>query len=224
MQIDEQLYLCLQVDRADGAPVHVHAAPLSRIVFKTYWEPLSKTYNEILMERLIMVAPRVAMFVLEKHARAANQWEGPMGIRLGLLPELRRLTNVIAPSAAGWQPQTYEDAVKNGLIDEEDAEAIDNLLVFFTAVWHLPLRQDRKTMVEASFSMLSVVLISSLSLSEYAGSLPTLIGTVSSGATPQAPSSPPSSIGPPPMAGRPSSTIAQLTSPGSPPSSFAIAS
>jgi hypothetical protein len=211
MQIDEALFIVITVDRMDGTTVHVHAAPIGREVFQRYWLPLSKAFALIYGEGLHLAGPRIAAEALRKVSEDLRVWEGPMGVERGLLPEIRRLANVVAPGggnghAPGWQMIPYDDAVRGGLIDQEDLDEIEGILVFFTLAWRLNLRRERRALIDGLVALWGAS-TSSASLSEFVAGLPTSTATASIGATVPAPSSPPSSTGPPMKASLPASPI-----------------
>lgn len=223
MKIDEALNIVVPVDRADGTTVYVHAAPISREVFHRYWLPMSKAFAQIYSEGLHLAGPRIAALCLQTVSEQLRVWDGPMGVQRGLLPEIRRLANVVAPGggtnghAGGWQLIPYDEAIKHELIDQEDADEIDGVLVFFTLVWRINLRKERKDLIDGLVALWGAS-ISSLALSEFAASLPTSTATANTGVTPQAPSLPPSSIGQPMTGSLTASPSAPMTasSPGIP--------
>jgi len=200
MHIDESLNIVIPVDRDDGTTVHVHAAPITRECFKQYWLPLSKAFTLIYSEGLHLAGPRIAADALRKVSEDLRVWDGPMGVERGLMPEIRRLANVVAPGAGnghgrGWQMVPYADAVKSELINEEDADEIEGALVFFTLAWRLNRRVERKGLIDGLVALWGAS-TSSQSLSEFADSLPTSTETANTGVTLQAPSWPQSSTGP----------------------------
>jgi hypothetical protein len=226
VQINEQLHLTLTVDRVDGSTVYVHAMPISREIFDRYFLVLGKVFSRMYAEGLGIVAgPRLAALLLRQLAQELGQWDGPAGVERGLMGEIRRLANVVAPSAngvAGWQIYTYDDARRLGVIDEDDGAEVDSLLVFFTVVWRLHRRQERLTVLAGGASLWGAQ-TSSLSLSGFVDSLPTSTVTANTGATPPAVSSPPSSTGQEAQDSRPVSGNGQTNFPGAPLSNSASA-
>jgi len=215
MRIDESLNIVVPIDRDDGTTVYVHAAPISREVFQRYWLPLSKAFAMIYGEGLHLAGPRIAAMSLQKVSEELRVWDGPMGVERGLLPEIRRLANVVAPGAGnghgrGWQMIPYEDAVKADLIDQDDADEIEGVLVFFTLAWRLNRRSERKGLIDGLVALWGAS-TSSQSLSEFAASLPTSTETANTGAMPPAPLSPPSSTGPATTGFATASTIGPTT-------------
>ena len=223
MTIDEALYLTATVDRSDDTTVYVHSAPLGRDAFDRYWKPLSRVYDDIMMERRFYSAPKVAVKMLRDVATGMGVWDGPMVVENGLMSELRRLTNVMAPANGSWQMIPYADALREKLIDVDDAEAIEGLLVFFTVVWRTAPKHTRREFVSTGAALCDAQ-TSSLSLSEFAASLPTLSGTVNIGEIRPAASLPPSSTMPPDQASKTFSTSVQTNFPGSQPPNIVIAS
>ena len=204
MQIDEQLNIVIPVDRMDGTRVHVHAAPISRECFQRYGLPLSKAFALIYGEGLQLAGPRIAADALRKVSEDLRVWDGPMGVERGLMPEIRRLANVVAPSGGnghghGWQMIPYDDAVKMQLIDQEDQDEILGVLVFFTLGWRLNLRKERKQIIDGLCALWGASTTSS-DFTAFVNGLPTSTETVSTGAIAPAVSSPPFSTGQPMMA------------------------
>lgn len=227
MRIDEQLNLVFTVDRPGEATVYVHAASIGHDAYDRYWRLLGQTFTHLMRDNLLDLGPKFAAKMLREIAEEGGRWAGAMGGE-GLMQEIRRLTNVAAPGAGngagrGWQIIPYDDARREGLIDRQDAEAIENALVFFMLALHVIPQSwaPSKSMLAA----LSDAQTSSLSLSEYVASLPTSTATGSFGVMPPAPSSPPSSTGLPPMDGKPASgTGARVSSLGVAAPNIAIAS
>lgn len=199
IRIDEQLNLVLPIDRSDGAVIWLHAAPISREVFQQHWLVLSKTFMGMVAHELTGL-PQLCGNMLRQMAESLNVWDGPAGVSMTLLPEIRRLANVVVPGgtngASGWQPMPLDEAVRRKMVDPEDADQIEGVLIFFSAAWRLLPRKDRATRTAGAVSVLDAS-IRSQPLSDFVASLPTLTETASTGATPPAPSSPPSWIGVP---------------------------
>jgi hypothetical protein len=232
LRIDEQLNIILPLDRANGTVVWVHAAPISREVFQKYWLVLSKAFAGIYGEGLGSVAaPRIAALMLRRVSEAMevnregtiNEWNAPDGVQQGLMPEIRRMANVAAMASngagRGWQLFTLEHAIAHHMIDEEDLDEVDGLLVFFTLVWRLHLRKDRRTVVDGGVRLWGAS-TTLQSLSAFAASLPTSTETASTGEKPPAPSSPPVSTGPVAPASRNVSVRPPTISPGGPPTNI----
>jgi hypothetical protein len=217
MHIDETLNLVIPVDRDDGTTVYVHAAPIGREVYKRYWLPLSKAMALILGEGLHLMGPRIAADALQKVSEDLHMWTGPMGVERGLMPEIRRLANVIAPGSGnghgrGWQMIPFDDALKMELIDHEDADQIEGALCFFTLAWRLNLRKERKGLIDGLVQLWGAS-TSPLSCSAFVDSLPTSTEIANTGATAQAASSQPSLTGHPTMGSESASLSAPTKGP-----------
>jgi hypothetical protein len=214
MKIDERLYLSLPVDRNDGTTVWIHAAPVGREIFERYWLTMSKTFAMIWGEGLNTISgPLIAALALRRCAEDAKEWEGPTGVALGLLPEIRRLANVVAPGKAGWDIVPLDQAKTIGMIDEEDVTEVEGVLVFFTVCWHLNLRSERRGIMNSVAARLDASM-SSQTLSAFVGSLKISTATGSTGGSPPGASSPPSSTGPQGPASSSASTSVLATFPG----------
>jgi len=130
--IDKRLNLVIPVEDG-GSALYVHSTPIPRAVFKRYSKIIARTFNEIYGGGYGVIAgPRIAADLLESAARASNEWDGPTGVERGLLGEVYRLTNVAVPGASGgWDVVPYQIAVSTGQISEDDADEVNNALVFF---------------------------------------------------------------------------------------------
>jgi hypothetical protein len=194
MKLDRRLFL-VQTVKSENATYHLHSAPISMDVWKVYFEALSQVYTKMFMGGLAAATgPGTAVLMLEKWARANGEWDGPEGVRDGLLPELRRLTNVVLATPKGWETIPYEVAIIQGLIDEESQMEAENAIVFFICVSSVlrgPSSREKMGVILAVMSRLwDHAQISSLDIMEYCASLP--ISTQSAPSTPKAVSSVPS--------------------------------
>jgi len=163
MKIDRKLYLVIPVTMEDESEIFVHSTPISSDVYKNYWKVLSKTFALIGTGGFAAVGPKVAFDMLQEVAtgitfqgpngQLMNAWEGPTGVQRGLLNEIRRLSNVIAPvENSGWQAIPFDDAQSRSLINQEEYEEIEGKLIFFTACFHLFDRSARPQMLEGAFA------------------------------------------------------------------------
>ena len=179
--INKKLNLVIPIYHDDGKILYVHSAPIMRETFERYFLVLSKTFAQIFTKGLgSMVGPRVAALLLKQVATELGEWEGELGVERGLLPEFRRLTNVIAPSAAGWGPIPFDEARRNGLIDDEDADEVGNAICFFMLASAILRKTSLKQMLESAAEFWGASITSSNS-TEFLNSLPTLDATESSG-------------------------------------------
>lgn len=139
MKIDRRLNLVVPIERGNGAPqLLVHATPVSTDVFRQYWEVAGQTMSALYTRGFGPFAPRYACEMLRKiakengGARPDEQQQELLRVEQGFLAEMRRLTNVFALGEKGWEMVPLDDARRSGLIDEDEANEVDNAVVFFT--------------------------------------------------------------------------------------------
>lgn len=225
LRIDERLNLVAPIDRPDGSVVWLHAQPISVQAYDRYWFVLAKVFASIYGEGLNTIAgPKIAHRLLRRLANEedADDDKKPDGVFNGLMPEIRRMARVVAPTAqTGWDIIPFEEAAKKGIISEEDADEIEGLLVFFTVAWHLHKRgKERQAVMDLVARRLDASM-SSQSLSAFANSLRTSSATGNTGATRPIPSLPPSLTGEPVSDSTHASTTETPISPGHQPTNFA---
>ena len=183
MKLNRALNLVIPVERDDGVTIYVHAQPIGREVFETYALPLAKTFAAIVAQGLGTVAgPRVAGLILREIATEMGRWDGPGGVQQGLMPEIRRLANVVAPGEKGWTSQPLEDALRAETLGDDDASEVLNALVFFTLSSRMNRRQDLPAVMGA-MELLWGAQTSLLDCTAFANSLPISNEIGSSGAT-----------------------------------------
>lgn len=186
-RIDERLNLIIPIDRYDGTTVYIHATPIGREVFQKYFLVMAKAFASIWAEGLNNVSgPRVAALMLREIATNMGLWDGPEGVSLGLMTEIKRLANVIAPaSGRGWDVVPLDQAIQAKMVDGDDVDEIEGNLVFFSLTWHLNRRKEREIVMDTVASRLDASM-SSQNLSAFVNSLPTSIATGNTGGTPLA--------------------------------------
>jgi hypothetical protein len=132
MQIDRRLNLVQTFDTNTGT-VHIHSTPASYEVCRQYFLILRKTYAQMIAQGMFpMGGASAASEMMERIARMDNVWEGPEGVRDGLLAEIRRLTNVVVPGPMGWQTVPYDAALSQKMFDPEDIDEMEGAIIFFT--------------------------------------------------------------------------------------------
>lgn len=172
VQIDKKLNLVIPISKPSGE-IYVHSTPIDLKTFKKFYLPISKAFSAIYSEGLNVIAgPRVAAMILEDVSRRSGLWEGPEGVEAVLLTEIRRLTNVVAPSDHGWASTPLEIALSRKLLDEEEWSEVENALAFFTVVSAMHKRSELETVLGGAVRLWGAQL-SSLNCTEYAGSLET---------------------------------------------------
>src|SRR4051812_3498357 len=111
MKVDRKLNLVVPIERPEGV-IYVHAAPISREVYERHYLVMAKTHTAIFDQGLhFTTGPRVAALMLRDHAQRLGVWEGPDGVQVGLMAEIRRLANVIAPNGKGYGALPLDVAV-----------------------------------------------------------------------------------------------------------------
>lgn len=180
MQLDRRLNIVLPIERGSDT-LYVHATPISRAIFETYYLVLAKAWSALVGHGLnTAAAPGVALLLLRETAQAMDRWQGANGIEQGLLPEIFRLTNVLMPSPQGYQVVPFEEVRRNKSIDDDDLAEVENILVFFTLASVVPPKRDREGIIVGIAAVWNAQTTSSNS-TEYLNSLPTLKETGSSG-------------------------------------------
>ena len=180
MKISRNLNLIIPV-RTEKGNGWVHATPISKEVFKEHFFILSKTFSAIFSEGLGVVAgPRIACLMLERISSDMNIWDGKKGVRNTLVNEIIRLANLVYPAEGkGYDTIPLDMALERGIVEFDD---VAGELVFFTCVSLINTPEQTEQMMLAVSGMWNSR-TSSLSLTEWIASLPTLKPVASSGAT-----------------------------------------
>jgi len=100
-----------------------------------------------------------------------------------LLAEIQRLTMVVAPSPAGWEPTPVGMALQRGGLDPEDWREAESGIVFFTCLWFLTPR-SRRPQIGGMAASVQRGSLTSLPLTEWIASLPRSIPDAGSPPTP----------------------------------------
>lgn len=142
-RIDKRLNITFETETADGATAYVYSTPINEMIFDKFCIILAKAYGMIIREGLgIAAGPRVASRIVKKIAMDEGTWDGTDGVNLGLLQELRRLTQIMFVGKNGWDLMTLDDAQKAGVLDTESVSDVENQLMFFTlASWMIRGKQ-----------------------------------------------------------------------------------
>ena len=180
MKIAKNLNLIIPV-RTEKGNGWIHATPISKEVFKEHFFILSKTFSAIFSEGLGVVAgPRVACLMLEKISRDSGLWDGEKGIRNTLINEIIRLANLVYPvEGKGYDTIPLDMALEREIIDLDE---VAGELIFFTCVSSINSPEQAKGTMDVVNGIWSTQ-CSSLNLTEWIASLPTLKSAASSGAT-----------------------------------------
>ncbi|HGE9177026.1 hypothetical protein JZM25_17660 [Escherichia coli] len=180
MKIARNLNLIIPV-RTEKGNSWIHATPISKEVFKEHFFILSKTFSAIFSEGLGVVAgPRIACLMLERISSDMNIWDGEKGVRNTLVNEIIRLANLVYPvEGKGYDTLPLDMALERGIVEFDD---VAGELIFFTCVSSINTPEQTEQMMLAVSGMWNSR-TSSLSLTEWIASLPTLKPVASSGAT-----------------------------------------
>ncbi|EEW0911628.1 hypothetical protein HEL23_023360 [Escherichia coli] len=180
MKISRNLNLIIPV-RTEKGNGWIHATPISKEVFKEHFFILSKTFSAIFSEGLGVVAgPRIAFLMLERISRDSNAWEGDKGVRNTLVNEVIRLANLVYPvEGKGYDTIPLDMALEREIIDLDE---VAGELIFFTCVSSINSPEQAKGTMDVVNGIWSTQ-CSSLNLTEWIASLPTLKPVASSGAT-----------------------------------------
>ncbi|EHL9093967.1 hypothetical protein KFA88_005126 [Escherichia coli] len=180
MKISRNLNLIIPV-RTEKGNGWIHATPISKEVFKEHFFILSKTFSAIFSEGLGVVAgPRIACLMLERISSDMNIWDGEKGVRNTLVNEIIRLANLVYPvEGKGYDTLPLDMALERGIVEFDD---VAGELVFFTCVSSINTPEQTEQMMLAVSGMWNSR-TSSLSLTDWIASLPTLKSAASSGAT-----------------------------------------
>lgn len=184
MEINRKLNLVVTVD-TDHGTIYAHSTPVDRKIFEKYFRIVARVFSNLAAQgagHLILGAPRIAMLELRQVAQELGALDGPGGVEAGLVNEIHRLTNIVAPNGKGWQTMPRDDAIDAGLISDEDAAEVDNFIAFFTVQSHMAPYADLMPLMDRMGSVWGVQTTSS-SCTEWASSLPTSTATESSGET-----------------------------------------
>lgn len=171
MKVDRKLNLVVPIHRETGS-IYVHSTPISYEVFERHFLVIAKTNAAIFDQGLsFTTGPKVAALMLKQHAKNLGIWDGPEGVEIGLMAEIRRLANVIAPSGKGYTALPIDVAVAQGLIDADEVREVEGELVFFTLECCLR-KKVQLPMFLAPMHRLCGSLSTPLNATEYAASLP----------------------------------------------------
>jgi hypothetical protein len=176
-------------DKGNAVPlVWAYHTPISREIFEANYRVIAATQVELSGKGRIGL--RIASLALKDAARLdALEYGLDENAPPALLGELKRLTTVLAPSAAGYDRVPVDAAIANNVIDAEDWLEAESSLVFFTCAYAVAPRSIRDGVGKALASVLKGS-TTSLLPTEFAASLPTSTPAETSEAIP--PSSVPS--------------------------------
>lgn len=142
MRIDAKLNIVVEIETSDGS-IFVHSTPISNDVFEKYFLVISKTFAALISQGLSFVSgPRVAALMLKKVATDMGVWDGVDGVQNGLMAEIRRSSNVMFPTPAGWQMIPYHTAIEREMLDAQDVNECDGIIAFFICASAMSRRSE----------------------------------------------------------------------------------
>ncbi len=188
MRIDRALHLVLPIERDDGVVLFAHSTPIEEATFIAYHRPLMMTYAQLDADGLIRSGGiRNADLILKEVSERIGIWKDDpqtksIGVERGLLGEIRRLTNVFAPTGTKWEAVPLDECVNRDVLSEREAREVAAGAVFFTASSRAFPRQNLREFLQICSSRIGASVVYS-NVSGFASSLPTLTAGENSGAT-----------------------------------------
>lgn len=159
MRIDKTLNIVIPVESEHGV-LNVHCTPLSEAMFEQFFLPLSTTFAAIYVSSNLSwhTGPRVAALMLKKEAQTHGMWEGPEGVQSFLMPEIRRLANVVKPNG---EVIPLEEAVNKQLFSPKQKSEVENALVFFIVASAMHMEKELKPVLEGAAKLWGASITSS---------------------------------------------------------------
>jgi hypothetical protein len=150
LRISKKLNIVVPVTRDDGVEIYVHSSPIAREVFERYHQVIAKTFSAIYGSGYGTISgPRIAALLLRDAAVELGQWDGEDGVEAGLINEMRRLSNVLMPSANGWDTVPIDEAISRGYLSEDDAAEVNNVIAFFTVASAMHKKNEIGSILDA---------------------------------------------------------------------------
>lgn len=178
MKISKDLFLVLPVQTEQGES-YVHAKAISRETFNRYYAVMGQAFSKIYKDGLdYTVGPRLAALYIRSAAERLGVLED---VEKGLLGEITRLANVAVCGENGWEMVPLSEAKRNGALDEDELDEVENALAFFTLAYSIHKRNEREAILSGGMSLWGGRLTSS-DYTAFLASLPTSTATDNSGA------------------------------------------
>ena len=188
MKLNRRLNLVFPIETENGM-AYIHSMPISREVFESNYLVLSMTFMEIYSRRLgPIMGPKVAYLVLRDMANAVTSQNADTEedvwakTQKTLVQEIYRMTNALIPNGQVYDTIPYMQVKQQKLIDEDDLREVDNALIYFTVASHLHQKSELP-MAYAGLERLWEAQTTSLNITEYLNSLPTLKKAENTGET-----------------------------------------
>jgi hypothetical protein len=162
--------------------IHAFHTPISKAVFDQNFALLASTKATLEnkgRQYLMSAGPRVAALTLRDEGLRDAESRGNVDDRgnpkddevKAFFAELRRLTTILCPGAAGWEMLPVDLAISGGKIDAEEWEEVEAAIVFFCCHWSMAKKVDRQRIGQSTASFLKASTTPS-PLSVWVASLP----------------------------------------------------
>lgn len=177
MKISQALNLVQPIPMGEST-YYVHSTPISNEVWENYALPIAQTFDTMTGKGLgVTSGPRTAKMLLKHFAQGNGSWSGDGGLENGLLAEVRRLSNVIMPTASGWSSIPFDAAAQSNMIDDASLREAEGFILFFICVSAMldgPRAREKLTTLLDGLRILWGLQTTSLDSTAFAASLPSL--------------------------------------------------
>lgn len=184
MKIDRKLHLVIPIERDDESKLFVHSSAIATEVFHIYYKPMAKALSAIYANGTGLMGARIAHLALKEAAQELGMWddkENTRGVASGLVAEIHRLTNVLAPAKNGWEMIPFHEAKQRKLISASEADEVEGAICFFCLGSSLHRAAEAESLMKGA-SQLWGARIESLNCTEFMNSLATSTAVASIGA------------------------------------------
>jgi len=167
----------------DVVRIYAFHTVLSKAVFDANYRALASTKSAMASKGkhyLMSAGPRIAALTLRDEGLREAESRGNFDANGQVIDEstdaffaeIKRLTTILCPGPNGWEYLPVDSAIKGGKIDEEDWQEVESAIVFFSCHVAMSRKADRQRIAQVTASLLDSSITSS-TLTEFAGSLPT---------------------------------------------------
>jgi hypothetical protein len=184
MKIDRKLNIVMPVETEKHGLAYVHSVSIGREIFEQFYLELGKVYSECLgagdASYMITSAPQLAYPALKSISTKLGTWDENGGVKLGLVNEIIRLTNIVLSTPSGWETMPLSSAVSRKMLNEDEEAEVLSAIVFFTVISRVAPKELKASFLEMAGSIRKWELTSS-DCSVFRNSLPTLTQTENTG-------------------------------------------
>ena len=157
MRISKKLNIVIPVTTENHGQIYIHATPINRDIFEQFYSQLGNVFSQcfdgIGKAHLALSAPQLAYPALKRIAMDAGNWEGPTGVKQGLVNEIIRLTNVQICGENGWDNLPLDTVIKRQLLDEDEESEALSALVFFMSISLVAPKEMKVAFLEMAGSL-----------------------------------------------------------------------